>query len=116
MNELNSVEKRLRSWRPRQPSARVEKAIFGVPEAPPTRQNHGGWVHWQNGWAAGVATLAILLVTAVNLASLHGVPGASRVSIGAALSNASYAASFAAVQHNCLSAPIFGWTNDGELH
>jgi len=63
-----------------------------------------------------MATFAILLVTAVNLVHLHGVASGGAWNMAAAISNASYAASFAEVQHNCLSAPIFGWTNDRELH
>lgn len=62
-----------------------------------------------------MATLAILVITVMNLIHLHGVTPQGNIRITAALSNASYAASFAEVQHNCVSAPIFGWTNDSEL-
>jgi hypothetical protein len=63
-----------------------------------------------------MATVAIVLFTALNLVQMEVRPSRTTLIASAAISNASYAASFAEVQHNCLSAPIFGWTNDEELH
>jgi len=110
MKNWESTETRLRSWHLRQPSARIEQALFGAPapSGEPARRH----VHWQGGWAAGLATCAIVVLTVLNLAHLNGISA----SPGLIISNTTYAASFAAVQHNCVSAPIFGWTNDGELH
>lgn len=108
------MEEQMRSWRPRPPSKQVEHALFGKPERP--RYVPVMAMPWQRGWAAGMATFAILVFTALNLVQTQGGPGRSTLIASAAISNASYAASFAEVQHNCLSAPIFGWTNDDELH
>jgi hypothetical protein len=113
MNDSNSLENQLRSWRLRQPSDAVKKNIFGSPERP--ERPVAIRPHWQSGWAAALASCAILLLTIVNVTHINGIAAPSGLIASAAISNASYAASFAAVQHNCLSAPIFGWTNDGEL-
>jgi len=71
---------------------------------------------WQRGWTAGVATFAMLIFTGLNLIHMQAVAPRSTLIASAAISNASYAASFAEVQHNCLSAPIFVWTKHQELH
>ena len=114
MKSSNSTEEQLRSWRLRQPSKRIEQALFGKPEPRPAKTTE--LIHWQRGWAAGMATVAIVLFTALNLVQMEVRPSSTTLIASAAISNASYAASFAEVQHNCLSAPIFGWTNDEELH
>jgi hypothetical protein len=77
----------------------------------PARRFH---VSWQSGWAAGLGTCMVLAFTLLNLSQSSGLTRAQSLIVPAVVSNASYAASFAAVEHNCLSAPIFGWTNDGE--
>ena len=113
MNDSNSLENQLRSWRLREPSAAVEEKLFGSPQRP--ERLPAIRPHWQSGWAAALASCAILLLTLLNITHINGITAPTGLIASAAISNASYAASFAAVQHNCLSAPIFGWTNDGEL-
>jgi hypothetical protein len=112
MKELNSVETELQSWKLREPSARLERALFDVAAQPPRRRST---FSWQSGSAAAIAAFAILMLTVVNVVQTTSVSHPSTLIASATISNASYAASFASVQHNCLSAPIFGWTNDGEL-
>jgi hypothetical protein len=73
---------------------------------------------WQSGWAAGFGTCVVLAFTLLNLTYSNALPGHSSVIMPAVVSNASYAASFAAVEHNCISAvsaPIFGWTKAAAL-
>lgn len=116
MKDWNSTETKLHSWQLRQPSARLEEELFGShPQIAPARRRSPSLLAWQNGWAAGLAGCAMLAFTLLNMVQTSSISGDDVLIPSAAISNASYAASFASVQHNCLSAPILGWTNDGEL-
>jgi hypothetical protein len=119
MKNWNSMEYRLRSWQPRRPSPRVEQNIF----APAHSSRRASWLHrvhfhlsWQSGWAAGIATCLVLAFTLLNFSHSTGVVWLPKLNTSAVLSNSSYASSFVELEHNCVSAPIFGWTNDRELH
>lgn len=116
MNNWNSIEEQLASWQPRRPSRRVEQALFGQAETP--SQRHAAprsalHLSWQSGWAAGLGTCLVLAFTLLNLTHSNALSGHSSVIVPALVSNASYAASFAALEHNCVSAvsaPVFDST------
>ena len=121
MSNWNSLEEQLRSWQPRHPSARVEQNIFAsAAAAPKANKSLAQSIHfhlsWQSGWAAGLATCMVLTFTLLNLTHSTGLTSLPRLNASAVLSNSSYASSFVELEHNCVSAPIFGWTNDRELH
>src|SRR5258708_2910604 len=120
MNDWNSLEDQLRSWQPRRASARVEQTLFAPISAPKHRTSLLRNIHfhlsWQSGWAAGLATCLVLAFTLLNLTHSSGITRLPGLNASAVLSNSSYASSFVELEHNCVSAPIFGWTNDGELH
>lgn len=59
MNETNSVETELQSWKPRPPSRKLEQKLFG--ETPRSRTR----VQWTLQWATPIA--ACLLFTAIAL-------------------------------------------------
>ncbi len=120
MSNWNSLEDQLRSWQPRRPSARVEQSIFAPVTAAPKAKSFAQTVHfhlsWQSGWAAGLAMCLVLAFTLLNLTQTTGITRLPGLNASAVLSNSSYASSFVELEHNCVSAPIFGWTNDGEVH
>jgi hypothetical protein len=114
MNNRNSWEEQLRSWVPRQPSARIEERLFGRPEARAAARPHIHF-HWQGAWAAFAVASVVVLGTIANVSHL-----AASYNGGAAfsaLSDQSYMASLSGVSapHNTWSAPILGWTNSGKL-
>ena len=55
----------------------------------------------------------VLLITVLNFTHAARLNQTDAFIVPAVVSNASYAASFASVEHNCVSAPIFGWTKPG---
>jgi hypothetical protein len=111
MKKSNLIESRLRSWQPRRPARRIEARLFGAPGGAPARRP---W-HWHHGWTGALTAAAFMFLAAWNAAHMGGIVWEPTVMAGMAVSNRSYAASLAAVQHNCFTAPIFGWTTDGEI-
>jgi hypothetical protein len=109
MNEMNPLEKQLRSWRPRHPSGALKRQLFGVSFAPR--------VAWIFGSLAP-ATVCALLTLAIfnsgngNRSSLHE-PMLSMV-----LSNPTYAVcetTSGRKGENDWSAAIFDWTSHSSL-
>jgi hypothetical protein len=115
MNDWNSLETQLRSWQPRPPSAAVEEKLFSRPKSERPRRGITLHVNWQSGWAAGLATCLILAFTLLNLTQSVGISTFPGVNAAAVVSNTSYASSFVQLEHNCVSAPIFGWTSASGL-
>jgi hypothetical protein len=78
MDEMNQFEKQLQSWKPRRPSSRVARRLFGAEwkAATPLRRT-AGW-----NWLAPVATCALTLLVAVHTASIATVPMTSRSNSG----------------------------------
>lgn len=70
---------------------------------------------WQSGWAAGLATCVVVAFTLLNLTESSGISRLPGLNVAAVVSNSTYASSFVELEHNCVSAPIFGWTTSGEL-
>jgi hypothetical protein len=120
MNELDSLENLMRSWKPRSPSPRLERALFGSEQGVTVRAEGrsggaGGWTWLLDarhalGMGAGVALALVFLIAG----STWSGDGAARESLPglAALSNQNWLASLtlADLRHN--SAPILGWTNE----
>jgi hypothetical protein len=107
MKETESLETRLRSWRPRRPSAGVERRLFGAP-SPFTPK-----IAWWLGSLVPATACLLLTLSIFN----PGNPGRSSRHdplVAMILSNQSYAAyasdNFRQAQNN-LSAVTFEWTN-----
>ena len=106
-NEMKSLETRLRSWRPRRPSATLKWRIFaGQIVSLPRLLKFAGWL---------TPATACLLLALLSLNSENGIaPDGSRpLSLAGLMSNQSYAVyltSRQSVQNN-LSAVTFDWTN-----
>lgn len=111
MNEMNSLEGQLKSWRPRRPSAGLERSLFGTPLRGPRFVQAAGWL------APAVACLLFVGVIAKH-------PDGRTIRIGSdyeelvamSLSNQSYAAylpgSFKSEQNRW---DTFEWTNGGSF-
>ena len=112
MNNPESLETQLRSWAPRQPSSRIKERLFGTTEQADVRRVTQDWLNWHNAWPAAFAASLIALLTIVNMTRLAGLNVSGAQFTFASLSNVTSLE----LQHNCVSAPIFGWTNDRELH
>lgn len=115
MKNLESVESQLRSWAPRQPSPKLKEHLFGAPTALSHREHHRLALHlnWQSAWGIAAATCILFVMTGLNLSRIAGLHAPAVPLSLASLSNVT---SLAAAQHNCWSAPIFGWTNARQLH
>ena len=110
MNEMNELEKRLYSWTPRRPSARLERSLFALTPAP-----EEALLPFRFGWLAPTTVALALMCVLFN--QRYGTPssapaGASPM-VAMILSNQSAAAylpgSFQAEQNN-LPADTFKWT------
>jgi len=107
---MNLPETRLRSWRPRRPSAGLKRRIFS---ADPGRSAAA----WLVGSLAPVAACALLTLLVFN--SGNGFPAGSarhEPMMAMILSNqsfAAYAADGSQSAQNRLSSVILDWTNDG---
>ena len=107
------MENLLRSWAPRQPSARLEQELFGTAAAPdPKRVVWPFQIRWQGAWGAALAMCVVALFTVANVSHLSRL---STNEVPLTLASLSNVTSLAMGQHNTWSAPIFSWTNDGEL-
>jgi hypothetical protein len=111
MNEMKNLENRLRSWRPRQPSARLERRLFAAPPNPLAK------ITWLLG-SLVPATACLLLTLAVFNSPNSGGSLRHEPLFAMILSNQNYAAyasdNFHESQNN-LSAITFEWTNHSVL-
>ena len=110
MNEMETLETRLRSWKPRQPSPSVKRRLFGSVELP----------LWQPALMRILLPAAACLVLTV--AALNPSHDVLRVvadprEVGAmSLSNQSYAAYLpGSFQCEANRLDTFGWTNGGGI-
>ena len=107
MKEMNLPEARLRSWRPRRPSAKLERRLFA---APTHRLPKMAWWLGSLAPATGCLLLSLSLFNGGN----SGLSLRHEPVIATILSNQNYAAyasdNFRAAQNN-LSSVTFEWTN-----
>jgi hypothetical protein len=107
MKETDSLETRLRSWRPRRPSAKLERRLFGAP------LNFMPKLAWLVGSLAPAAA-CLLLTLSIFSPGNSGNPLRHDPMVAMILSNQNYAAyaadNFRGAQNN-LSAVTFEWTN-----
>ncbi len=104
---MESLENRLRSWRPRRPSAKLERRLFGAPAR----------LTQKTAWLLGSLAPAIACLLITLSVFNPGNPGHStrhEPLIAMILSNQNYAAyasdNFREAQNN-LAAVTFEWTN-----
>ena len=110
MDETNLTEAQLRSWRPRRPSPRVERQLFGKPTASRGRV----WL-WSSLVPATACAILTLMAGLTNPTTSTRYPGM----IPAALSNfdsAAYASGPATAPQNHMSAVSFDCTNHGNAY
>jgi len=107
MKEMDTLENRLPSWRPRRPSAKLERRLFG----PPLR------LLPKTAWLLGsLAPAAACLLLTLSMFNPAPAPGSLRHEplIAMVLSNQNYAAyasdNFRGAQNN-LASVTFDWTN-----
>ena len=102
---MNSLENRLRSWRPRRPSATLRWRLFLAPAASlPRVLKFAGWL---------TPATACLLVAILSLNSENAGRGLPSLSLASIMSNQNYAvyATSRQSQQNNLSVFISDWTN-----
>lgn len=114
MTNGNPVEHQLRSWKPRSPSVKLKRRLFGEAEqASPCASGLGG--RW--GWLAPVmgCFLAMVVVSGSRTGQDGGFSAAPPTNwLAAATSNQSYAAYIAGTFHsdqNALQKDLIAWTN-----
>ena len=110
-NEMKSLENRLRSWRPRRPSATLKWRLFLARAASlPRMMRFAGWLTP----ATACALLTLLILNSENAAT---TTGHRRPSIMAMMSNQNYAVAVTSRQsrQNNLSCFTFDWTNRSGL-
>ena len=112
-NEMKSLESRLRSWRPRRPSATLKWRLFLARAAHGARVANIPRMIRIAGWLTPTTACALLTLLVLN--SENAVPARDHrlPSIMAMLSNQSYAVSMTSRQseQNNLSVFTFDWTN-----
>ena len=120
MNQMNELEKRLRSWVPRRPSRKLEQKLFGrrhemalaTPDGVASPVAH----HFDLSWLAPATLAVMLMCLMLNQRSLSAFNsgGAPHALMAVALSNQSAAAwlpgSFPHDQ-NTIPAETLEWTN-----
>lgn len=108
---MKTLETRLRSWKPRRPSAKLEQKLFGRAELDPG-------VQALTRWLTPLAACAILTVTALNHPSATGERAAAETAeiLAMSLSNQHYA-SYLPGSFQCQANRLdtFGWTNGGRF-
>ena len=119
MNNLNSWETRLASWKPRRPSAKLRARIFAGAAAPVVVSRFGSW-RLEFRHAAGLTAACVALLMAVSPGGRwlgRGTLSADGFPMFAVWSNQSAAAglSLAYAPHNNSFAPILSWTNQGNI-
>jgi hypothetical protein len=104
---MNSLERKLRSWQPRRPSAMLKfKLAAASGNLFPRAARFASWL---------VPVAACVLLAVVNLNSQNNFSHVPRPLMAMSLSNQNYAAywnGFEAQGENSPSAHIFKWTND----
>ena len=107
MNEMSPLEKQLRSWQPRRPSARLKRRLFGYSFTPGAA--------WIIGSLAPAA--ACLLLTLGLFNSRSGIPGGTPVPmlIASNLSDTAFALDGFANKQNHWSSVTFDSTNRSGL-
>ena len=109
MNEMKTMEQRLGSWKPRRPSAKLERRLFGRATTEPG-------VRAMAQWLMPLSACLVFTVLALN----HPVPVSDHAALDLAeiqtmsLSNQHYAA-FLPGSFQCEANRLdtFGWTNGG---
>ena len=116
MNDMNELERQLRSWAPRRPSAKLERRLFasqsatGVASYQPPVTHHLGF---RLRWVAPATAAFVLLCVLYNQRagdSLGGAPGSGHI-MAMVLSNQSAIAYLPAGFQNSPPADAFEWTN-----
>ena len=113
-NEMKSLEGRLRSWRPRQPSATLRYRLWLSLAVHGARVANMPRMLRVAGWLTPTTACALLTLLILNTESAAPATGHRLPSIMAMMSNQSYAVyatSRQSVQNN-LSVFTFDWTND----
>jgi hypothetical protein len=123
MNQMNELEKRLRSWLPRRPSPKLEQKLFGrrhaqiaLLAAPAAGGGSAVAHHFDLSWLAPATLAVMLMCLMLNQRSLSAFNSGSapHAMMAVALSNQSAAAwlpgSFPHDQ-NTIPAETFEWTN-----
>lgn len=107
MKEMDSLETRLHSWRPRRPSSGLKRRLFG------SSANVLSGATKFLGWLAPVAACALLTLQVFNSGNYNN-PSRPMPAMAMVLSNQNYAAyapdNFREAQ-NGLSSITFEWTN-----
>lgn len=115
MKTPNSMEELMRSWTPRQPSAHLERELFGE-EARPARSARGRHtaMPWWKTLGASAVAFSVAIFTLLNVMQLT-IPGGSGHAAPISFSNYHSAVSLAMASApiNTLTAPILSWTNEG---
>ena len=114
MNEMNELEKLLRSWTPRRPSAELERRLFGTPDAAPAQE----LPTFRLGWLAPASVAALLFCVLLNQHAGAGLTGSasSGPMVAMILSNqsaAAYLTCTAQSEQNNLPADAFKWNGGG---
>jgi hypothetical protein len=118
MNELNPLEKHLRSWTPRPPSAALKTRLFGTTH-PPVRTSAGAESNFPSPWQWLAPTMALFVVSM----SIVGLPSATLTELIKAPVDdsaplqphqsqlAAYYAPSVQSGHNAWRVATFDWTN-----
>ena len=106
-NEMKSLEDRLRSWRPRRPSATLKWRLFLAHAASVPRMIRLA------GWLTPATACAVMTMLVLNSENAAPAGGSRQPFAMAMLSNQSYAVSVTSRQseQNNLSVFTFDWTN-----
>jgi hypothetical protein len=111
MKTTNSLEEQMRSWTPQRPAARIERQLFGAPEAENKVQDRERVLAlpWYQTLGASLAGCAVVLFTILNLTT----DATQHISQPfAPLSNHLASLAMMTAPHNTWSAPILDWTNE----
>ena len=111
MKETDLLENQLRSWRPRRPSAGLERKLFAAP-AVVTRR-----MAWVLGSLAPAVACALLTFSVFNSGNYYGYsrPAPMEAMILSNQSSAAYASGNYRELENSLFSVTFDWTNHGNF-
>lgn len=111
---MNELEKRLRSWTPRGPSARIEERILR--RNADFRPRHPQFFH--PSWLVPAAAAGLLLFAVSKPSGAVGLPSLAGPMVASIMSNqtaAAYLSTAYQPQANGVPAESFEWTNGGSL-
>jgi hypothetical protein len=111
MNDLNQLEKHLRSWTPRQPSAALKARVFNLSILPEKVDVEPGVPAWQ--WLApAMAVFVVAMMSWTDGARSSFISGDLKA--GSALSNPELATYYSPthIEHNAWPRATFDWTNE----